>query len=286
MYAAPQMYSNAVNLVLVFAQGLHFPGVRSRPSKQRRGVWWYRGVKIPTRPTLSWKRSDSQPSWSANHSAAAQVELNQNLAGVATDWQSGGPFVTKDIRDLRILLDPIAIPFSGDPDRKSTKKLDQLVLECEMGINGLDLAALPVNFNRNLARPIFFYTMGSGDGGDFYEYLNRELRQLSRADPAASAAAAEKLRPFMRCILNSMDKLPEFRGQLYRAVNVEARVLKAKYLPGTTVTWSAFTSCSTKFLPIWKMTMVQALKDDQGPPAGVASPAAILKLEHEFVIYC
>lgn len=86
------------------------------------------------------------------------------------------------------------------------------------------------NLTREESAAIYLYTMQTS----FYGELNKTLRQKNRKE-------IEPWFPFLKLFNSALDKLPDYRGVLWRGVNIN---LSKEFKGDKVYTWWPFTSCS------------------------------------------
>jgi len=120
-----------------------------------------------------------------------------------------------------------------------------LASDCAEKNDELKFHSLPVTLDRDETIALLAYTYDFGTGekkGNLYFELNNSLRQ--RGAEARKGMMAT-WGPFVHYLLRGLNKLPAFKGEVYRGVVGKARILK-EYIKGRPIQWGAFSSCSSK----------------------------------------
>jgi uracil DNA glycosylase len=92
--------------------------------------------------------------------------------------------------------------------------------------------ALGTELDADLRAAVRLYTAGQG----FYAALNRALRERDRGQ-------VEPFLPYLRLLLEALDRLPASARTLWRGVRLD---LRARYREGAEVVWWGVSSCSTR----------------------------------------
>lgn len=107
---------------------------------------------------------------------------------------------------------------------------------------------LPVVLSEDELFSVVAYTYDSNDGeqhGQIYFELNDSLR---KRDAAARKSAMALWGVFLWYLFSALDKLPSFKGAVYRAYTAGTKAKATQdYQLGRPIQWGAFTSTSSDF---------------------------------------